>query len=464
MRPLVVVGDSLLDRDLDGPVERVAPDAPVPVVRSPATVSRPGGAALAAALLASSGRPVVLVTALAADAAGGELVRLLERSGVETIAARLHGGTPEKVRVRGNGHLLLRLDPADGPCSPGDLPRVAQRAIAGAGAVLVSDYGKGMAAAADVRGALVAARGRVPVVWDPHPRGAAPVEGLRAVTPNRVEAARLAGGGGGADLQAAADDARRLLERWRCGGVAVTLGQRGALLVTPGAHPLVAPPPAPVPASADPCGAGDRFAAEVAALLAAGGLLSDAVVGAVAAASAFISGGGVATLERGHAPTPTTAGNGRPGAEGLARRVRSAGGTVVATGGCFDLLHAGHVDLLRSARALGDCLVVCLNSDASVRRLKGPDRPLVGQEDRAAVLAALDAVDGIALFDEDTPERLLRRLRPHVWVKGADYAAGDLPEAATLAAWGGQAVVLPYRPGHSTSGLIEEIRTRTART
>jgi rfaE bifunctional protein nucleotidyltransferase chain/domain len=142
----------------------------------------------------------------------------------------------------------------------------------------------------------------------------------------------------------------------------------------------------------------------------------------------------------------------------LAARVRAEGGTVVATGGCFDLLHAGHVRMLAAARRLGDCLIVCLNSDASVARLKGPDRPVVGQEDRRAVLGALGCVDAVAIFEEDDPRAVLRRLRPHLWAKGGDYAVSDLPEAATLAEWGGQAVIVPYVPGRSTSALIARSR------
>jgi rfaE bifunctional protein nucleotidyltransferase chain/domain len=130
---------------------------------------------------------------------------------------------------------------------------------------------------------------------------------------------------------------------------------------------------------------------------------------------------------------------------------------VVATGGCFDVLHAGHVRLLAEARSLGDCLVVCLNSDASVRRLKGPGRPRSSQSDRAAVLLALSSVDAVAVFDEDTPAEVLDRLRPDVWVKGGDYAGTELPEAGVLARWGGQAVVLPYLAGRSTTRLLQEV-------
>jgi rfaE bifunctional protein nucleotidyltransferase chain/domain len=132
----------------------------------------------------------------------------------------------------------------------------------------------------------------------------------------------------------------------------------------------------------------------------------------------------------------------------------------VATGGCFDILHAGHVSVLAQARALGDCLIVCLNSDRSVRRLKGPGRPLVAAEDRAAVLGALAAVDAVVVFDEDTPEAVLEQLRPDVFAKGADYADADLPERRLLQTWGGEVVLLPYLEGRSTSGLVEQVSRR----
>jgi rfaE bifunctional protein nucleotidyltransferase chain/domain len=132
----------------------------------------------------------------------------------------------------------------------------------------------------------------------------------------------------------------------------------------------------------------------------------------------------------------------------------------VATGGCFDLLHAGHISVLQAARALGDCLVVCLNGDASVRRLKGPDRPLVPQQDRAALLAALSCVDAVTIFEDDTPERVLEELRPDIWAKGGDYSDSELPEAAVLERWGGRAVILPFLDGRSTTKLIEQVAVR----
>jgi D-beta-D-heptose 7-phosphate kinase / D-beta-D-heptose 1-phosphate adenosyltransferase len=542
--PLVVVGDALLDRDLDGRAERLAPDAPVPVVDDPAERRRPGGAALAATLAATLGRrAVVLVTAVADDQAGAVLRGLLELAGVEVVDLGLDGQTPEKIRVRAEGRSLLRLDRATRPGRVGPLDRAGRRVLAGAAAVLVADYGRGLAAEPGVRAALADLPSRRPLVWDPHPRGATPVPGARLATPNRAEAAGFVPEVPGTGLAAVTARARLLADRWAAAGVAVTLGAGGALLVEGTGAPLVVP--APTTTGGDPCGAGDRFSATAAGLLADGALPSEAVAGAVAAATAFVATGGAATVDlHPGAPTPlhiarsrlAAAGSaqahltsGDPGAPhppgpvpgrrapgplspgaphpdpsasgppvgerspspvvgdpdvhnpranpsltgpppptdspqdralSLIAAVRAMGGTVVATGGCFDLLHAGHVATLRSARALGDCLVVCLNSDDSVRRLKGPERPLVPQADRVAVLEALGCVDVVVPFDERTPEAVLQRLRPDVFAKGGDYALADLPEAALLSSWGGQAVVLPYLEGRSTTQLMKEVVRR----
>jgi D-beta-D-heptose 7-phosphate kinase / D-beta-D-heptose 1-phosphate adenosyltransferase len=546
--PLVVVGDALLDRDLDGRAERLAPDAPVPVVDDPAERRRPGGAALAATLAATlDRRAVVLVTALADDESGAVLRGLLELAGVEVVDLSLEGQTPEKIRVRAEGRSLLRLDRATRPGRVGPLDRSGRRALAGGAAVLVADYGRGVAAEPGVRAALAALPSRRPLVWDPHPRGPAPVPGARLATPNRAEAAGFVPEVPGTGLAAVTARARLLADRWAAAGVAVTLGPGGALLVEGAGAPMVVP--APATTGGDPCGAGDRFSATAAGLLADGALPSEAVAGAVAAATAFVATGGAATVHLGPgAPTPlhpTRAGPGTPHLPGpgaphpdppaagppvgerspspegavpavhrpladpsltdpsltnpsladprptdlrptdlrptnrsqagdpsphadsplgralrLVAAVRATGGTVVATGGCFDLLHAGHVATLRAARALGDCLVVCLNSDDSVRRLKGPERPLVPQADRVAVLEALGCVDVVVPFDERTPEAVLQRLRPDVFAKGGDYALADLPEAALLSTWGGQAVVLPYLEGRSTTQLMKEVVRR----
>jgi D-beta-D-heptose 7-phosphate kinase / D-beta-D-heptose 1-phosphate adenosyltransferase len=224
--------------------------------------------------------------------------------------------------------------------------------------------------------------------------------------------------------------------------------------------PFVVPAP-PVAAAPDTCGAGDAFAVAAALALRAGALPTEAVTKAVATAAEFVAAGGAGGLATA-APPPPFPSDTRENVIAAAARVRDAGGTLVATGGCFDLLHAGHVATLQAARGLGDALVVCLNSDESVRRLKGADRPLQPARDRARILSALSCVDAVLVFEEDTPLAVLRELRPHVWVKGGDYTDQTLPEAAAIAAWGGQVVAVPYLPDRSTSRLVDVMRVSSA--
>lgn len=471
--PVVVIGDTLLDRDVEGVVNRLCPDSPVPVLDETTYVDRPGGAGLAAVFAAVHGAEVALVTAIADDAGGARLSSLLAAAGVQLYALPLAGATPEKIRLRVRGRVLLRHDRGGTSGEPGEPGEAVLRLIARASAVLVSDYGRGVAGQPALRAALAATR--APVVWDPHPRGPAAVPGVQLATPNEFEARELAKASPGASrLVTVSRGAQALRQRWRAGAVAVTLGGEGALLCHAGTTPLVVP--APASAEGDTCGAGDRFAAAATLALARGALVSEAVQAAVAEASAYVAGGGVATALPGPVRTrpdrpavetgPVFTGGGErigPAAAGaVIAEVRAAGGTVVATGGCFDLLHAGHVATLETARQLGDCLVVCLNSDASVAGLKGPDRPVVPQGDRSRLLAALSCVDAVLIFDESTPHAALSWLRPDIWVKGGDYATGGgdetLPEAGILRRWGGQTVVVPYLDGRSTTDMIAAAR------
>ncbi len=463
-RPIVVVGDALLDIDLTGTATRLAPDAPVPVVTDVSEQVRPGGAALAALLAARDGHSVVLVIPLADDAPARRLLDALD--GVHVVALPYDGGTPVKQRVRSGAHSLLRIDTGGEPGTIGAVPPEVASALESAAGVLVSDYGRGATAHAGLRRLLSALSGRVPLVWDPHPRGAQPVPGAHLATPNAAEARQFAASLGvtpaaeATPLTAVCRDGDALVAAWRSRAVAVTRGASGALLTYGDGAPVVTPAPHVV--GTDPCGAGDRFAVSATAALAAGAVLIEAVQAAVQAASAYVAAGGPASLAPHGASSgvgvcrTATARSRNLAGEDLAASVRASGGVVVATGGCFDLLHAGHVATLRAARELGDCLIVCVNSDDSVRRLKGPSRPLVPADDRVRVLEALECVDAVVVFDEDTPAEVLQRLRPHLWAKGGDYAGADVPEAAVLRTWGGQAVVLPYLAGRSTSALVAD--------
>ncbi|MBS1845853.1 MAG: bifunctional heptose 7-phosphate kinase/heptose 1-phosphate adenyltransferase [Actinobacteria bacterium] len=458
---LLIVGDALLDRDLEGRSDRLCPDAPVPVVDQVEMRSRPGGAGLAAVLAAGAGVDVTLVTALGRDAAGRELARALLGVGVDLVDLGLSGTTPEKIRVLDHGRPLMRLDRGAGkpicdPDGPGTLPA----AIDEAAGILVSDYGRGVAAQPGVREALRSRPASTPLVWDPHPRGPEPIPGVDLATPNLSEAAARCGHesppGGVARLAA------QLRRRWSAFGVAVTCGGDGVVLVAD-SKPLALDG---APVEGDPCGAGDRFAVEAAWTLACGGDIALATSMAARSATAFVAAGGAHALEPPGDPDPLrgadAAGIGEAPlsiepALSRAAAVRREGGTVVATGGCFDLLHAGHLQTLRAARRLGDCLIVLLNGDRSVARLKGPGRPVVDELERAQLLGALDCVDEVAIFDEDTPVETISLLRPDVWVKGGDYAIEALPERDALAPWGGRVAVLPFLAGKSTTRLIEKV-------
>ncbi len=479
-RPLVVVGDIMLDVDVDGRVDRLSPEAPVPVLTDATGRRRPGGAALAALLAARQHPRVVLLTALADDDAARSVTALLAGH-VEVIGLPWAGSTPVKTRLRAGNHFFARLDSGGVGGALGAVPAAGHAAVMWAAAILVADYGGGVTADPDIRSLLAGRARRVPVVWDPHPRGAQPVAGCRLVTPNEREAAEAVAEHPGGSFTAVCAQANALRERWSVGAVAVTRGAGGALLAHPVGAPLVVPAP-PVVAH-DTCGAGDAFAAAATVAFARGAVPDEAVTFAVQAAARFVADGAATALDayqgapldlcrrvpsepRRGVPAGETAGGGADPARAihsarqLIARVRAGGGRVVATGGCFDLLHAGHIATLQAARALGDCLVVCLNSDESVRRRKGPDRPLQAQQDRAAILAALRTVDAVVVFEQDTPEGILAELRPDVWVKGGDYAGAVLPEAAVLAGWGGEVVTVSYLPGYSTSELVNSARHR----
>ncbi|MFS0705220.1 PfkB family carbohydrate kinase [Cellulomonas sp. 179-A 9B4 NHS] len=464
---VVVVGDVVLDRDVEGRVDRLCPDAPAPVLDVTHVRESPGGAGLTA-LLAAEGARVTLVAPVADDDAGRRLVEHLGRA-LDVLPLPHEGGTRRKVRVRSAAHSLVRIDDG-GPGTPGAVPvDDVRRVLADADVVLVSDYGAGVTRDADLRALLTEAAAARPVVWDPHPRGGDPVPGVTLVTPNLGEARGAlrddpAGADGPADALA-----RRLRDVWQARAVAVTASADGAFVASGGEAQYV---PAPSVAGGDPCGAGDRFAASAALALAGGALPVEAVGRGVADASAWVAEGGAeayrrrgdaaaeadASADPGRTTSPAAAGP--VGSNGddlgaLAARLRSGGRSLVATGGCFDIVHAGHVATLQAARRLGDALVVLMNSDASVRRLKGEGRPVVTAADRARVLEALDCVDAVVVFDEDDPRAALDRLAPDVWAKGGDYGGAPLPEAATVRAHGGRVVLLPYLDGRSTTSIIE---------
>jgi D-beta-D-heptose 7-phosphate kinase / D-beta-D-heptose 1-phosphate adenosyltransferase len=333
----------------------------------------------------------------------------------------------------------------------------------------VSDYGAGTTSDPGLRALLSERAATIPVIWDPHPRGAAPVAETTLVTPNLAEArartAPLRSGASTPDLMAL-----ELQALWGSRAVCVTAGSAGAYLAMPGSEPMFVP--APLISAGDPCGAGDRFVASVAQAVVRGAVVSEAVVTAVQQASIWVANGGAGGY-RERRPDQAGPGGGEPdpdlavgSSEALQRfmaEIRARGGKVVATGGCFDILHVGHIACLEAARRAGDALVVLLNSDESVRRLKGAGRPVIPAAERARVLRALQSVDAVVTFDEDDPRTALDRLRPDVWAKGGDYGGTRLPEADLVRSWGGRVLLLPYVAGRSSTAILERSPVPTPR-
>ncbi|MFG1907346.1 PfkB family carbohydrate kinase [Kribbella sp. NPDC048928] len=446
---LTVVGDAFLDVDILGVTREPNPFA-TPVLDVGRRLRRAGGAGLVASMLRDDGHEVTLLTAIGDDQSAASVVAQLE--GVNVVAGELRSRTPVKTRLFEGSEVIGRFDEH---CESTAVPVFGGPDLScldDADAIVVADYARGVAAAPLIRERLDRLAGLMPIVWDPHARGVPPTKNVSLVTPNADEARRLSRVSG-VGLSSSIDAADRLRREWGVAAVAVTLGQDGAVVSGGGHHCLYVPAPRQV--AGDTCGAGDRFTASVATQLAAGADPPTAVDAAVDEACEFLAGGGVAAMGHAASVHRSSTSDWRP----LVERIRSAGGTVVAAGGCFDLIHPGHLRTLRSARQLGDVLVVLINSDDSVRSLKGAGRPIVPQADRAEMLLALECVDAVVVFDEPTPGQALRDLRPDVWVKGADYLDARLPEESLLEAWHGRTVAIPLVPGRSTTALAAKLRS-----
>jgi D-beta-D-heptose 7-phosphate kinase/D-beta-D-heptose 1-phosphate adenosyltransferase len=462
-----VVGDLMLDEYVMGAVDRISPEAPVPVVRVRETEHRLGGAANVARQIAALGATVSLAGVIGEDATGEDFLRLCNASNVDTRAVvRLpERRTTRKLRVLGHSQQLLRLDWEDvRPCVPQTTVRMVSKLADGPrpDAIILSDYAKGVLTPETIS-SVTALRGAGPVVVDPKHRDFTRYRGATTITPNLRELEAAAGRALDPDDTAAiAAAARPLAIAAGLEAIVVTLGDRG-MLVVPAEGEVVAVP-AVQRAVFDVTGAGDTAISVLTLSLAANAPLVGAAQLANAAAGISVGQIGAVAVDAGSirdalAARPDGKILGRDDLVSRAATWRMAGKRIVFTNGCFDLLHAGHLSLLSQAAKLGDVLVLAINSDASVRRLKGSERPLVPQEDRAAVLAALGFVDAVTIFDEDTPLEVLQSVRPHVLVKGGDYKLEDVVGRELIQATGGRVVLVPLTPEKSTTALVERIRS-----
>ena len=468
---ILCVGDVMLDHYVYGQVERVSPEAPIPILRVERETRTPGGAGNVLRNLQALGAQSCFVSVVGNDSAGRELNRLIAEPGNVEPHVLVEAGrvTTVKTRYIAANQQMLRADRESvaplGSYVRADFLRLIEQAIAEHAVVIVSDYAKGAMSEGIAAAIIAAARDAgKPVVVDPKGTDYGAYRGASVLKPNRrelAEATRMPVGSQ-AEIVAAA---RALIAQGGFGAILVSLSEDGMILVE--AAGAVHPLPAAAREVYDVSGAGDTAIATLAAALAGGLTLIEAaqlanlaagiVVGKIGTAVTYASelAEALADAEHGHNKT-------RPLARALEQleRWRYRGLKIGFTNGCFDLLHPGHVALLAQARAACDRLVVGLNSDASVARLKGASRPVQHEAARAAVLASLASVDLVVVFPEDTPMALIEAIRPDVLVKGADYRVEEVVGADLVQSYGGEIVLADLIAGHSTTATIRKIGTK----
>ena len=433
----------------------------MPVVHVHETDNRPGGAANVAVNLASLGVSTNVVGVVGNDAAADSLEAIMSEHGIACNFARA-GDRPTitKTRVQSRGQQLIRLDEENVADMPGDaMVSTLRSVLEGAGAVVLSDYGKGALADVSVMIALCREAG-VPVLVDPKGTNFHKYRGASLLTPNQSEFEAVAGRC--ASDQELVDRARTMMDDLDLDALLVTRSEKGMLLVEAGARPLFLSTQARE--VYDVTGAGDTVIATLAGALASGQDLASSAALANIAAGLVVRKIGVATVTPGEisAALHQRGQGGRGLVEldallALVEESRSRNERIVMTNGCFDVLHAGHVSYLEEAKSLGDRLIVAVNDDASVKRLKGDSRPINALEDRLLVLAGLAAVDWVVPFAEDTPAKLIQVVLPDVLVKGGDYKPDEIVGGKEVLQNGGEVRVLAFRDGHSSSRIIDRL-------
>ncbi len=452
----------MLDRYLFGSTGRISPEAPVPVVHVHETDDRPGGAANVAVNLATLGVETRLVGVVGEDESGDTLHSILTAQGIRCDFHRVNDRpTTTKTRVQSRGQQLIRLDTEEPAVLSGDaVLSVLQRSIQDAGVVVLSDYGKG---ALDGIAEMIAAcrQAGVPVLVDPKGHDFHKYRGASLLTPNQGEFEAVVGVcDSDAEL---VKRARKMLDELDIGALLITRSEKGMMLLEEHMEPEFLR--AQAREVFDVTGAGDTVIAMLAGALASGHGLASAAALANIAAGLVVRKIGVAAVTPGEISIALHQRG--QGGRGLAKleelksmlvESRGRGERIILTNGCFDVLHAGHVSYLEEAKSLGDRLIVAVNDDDSVRRLKGEPRPVNELQDRLLVLAGLAAVDWVVPFSEDTPTALIVELLPDVLVKGGDYKADDITGAKEVLQNGGEVRVLAFRDGHSSSRIIEKLR------
>jgi D-beta-D-heptose 7-phosphate kinase/D-beta-D-heptose 1-phosphate adenosyltransferase len=466
---ILIVGDLMLDRYVSGEVTRISPEAPIPVLRATSSEEKLGGAGNVAFNLRSMGAQVELVGVVGDDGWGRRLREILEDSGISTDGLVVDGERPTSLKTRmvSGVQQMLRVDWEDARALSGaarvELLERARARVASVGAVVLSDYGKGVLTDDVLRSVIDAARAAgLPVLVDPKGADFTRYRGATLITPNRKEA-ELALGRKLPDLARVEEGAGELIELAELEAAVVTLGAEGIYFRTRDGRSGREATRAR--AVFDVTGAGDTVIAQLALFLADGFDLAVAVALANQAAGVVVARLGTNGVTRKELRAKLRESAPHTGKvlvgddlEDLLAAWRSEQKCVVFTNGCFDILHTGHVGYLRFARSQGDVLLVGVNDDASVRRLKGPERPLNCLADRMEVLAAMEMVDAVVAFAEDTPAAIVERVSPDVLVKGEDWAEKGVVGREWVEKHGGRVVLAPLVQGRSTTNLLERAR------
>jgi D-beta-D-heptose 7-phosphate kinase / D-beta-D-heptose 1-phosphate adenosyltransferase len=463
---VLVVGDLMIDRYVWGDVERISPEAPVPVVRVARRSERPGGAGNVAMNIIGLGAQASLLGFVGNDEDGRTLQALLLEAGVEakTVAVPGHP-TTAKLRIIGGQQQMLRLDTelaAPYPEAPySQLLAAVDSSVASSDVVVLSDYAKGVLTEKVCHYAIQAARSHgVPVLVDPKQRSFARYRGATTICPNLHEL-YLASGASTHELDAILAAGQAMVAGLDLHYMTATMSDKGIAVLR--RDSIFIAPAAAARQVFDVSGAGDTVMATLALVLCSGMEIEMGVQLANVAAGIVVGKVGTVPVNRDELlmslmpQIELQAEEKVLSFDALLSRLsvwRSAGQHIAFTNGCFDLLHIGHITLLEAARREGDRLIVAINSDASVRGLKGPSRPMVGERERARILAALAVVDAVVVFDDPTPLRLVETLRPDVIVKGGDYSEDDIVGAKEVRSWGGRVKIVPIVEGFSTTKLL----------
>jgi D-beta-D-heptose 7-phosphate kinase/D-beta-D-heptose 1-phosphate adenosyltransferase len=476
-RKVLVIGDIMLDRYYWGKVRRISPEAPVPVVKMRRITETLGGAGNVANNLAGLGCRIKVIGVCGQDPTAEGLRRLFEQKGIEDgLVTDPKRPTTTKTRIMAHKQQVLRLDEEDVQPLQADFGRslldAIQQEIAGSHAVVISDYGKGMFADPTWTQQIIqaACNRRIPVLVDPKGTAWEGYAHATCVTPNTAELEAVAGVALENDEALLTETACGIRERLDLEWLLVTRGARGMCLVGP--RRQVIQIAAQTREVYDVSGAGDTVIATLAAALAARASMPDASRIANLAAGIVVGKLGTQPILSSELSAALTYAEHLPHFSYAAAKMRDLDATlatvqqwktasekIVFTNGCFDLLHPGHISLLHQARALGDRLVVGLNTDDSVRRLKGPQRPILAEHDRAAMLSALECVDLVVHFDEDTPIALIEAIQPDILVKGSDYTTDQVVGKDIVEAYGGKVELVQLVQGYSTTQLTERVRS-----